>query len=261
MGTGATGIRNGADTGPLNIGRYVDDGLAVAEYVRARLGVRRMVVMGVSFGTVMGLEMIHRKPALFSAYVGTSQAVDGPKGYLLGYQLALKAARERGDTTGVAALEKVGPPPYAKLEDFIVRQQYTNPPGIPQSPAEKAASAVLARQLGQPMPPGARWVANQAPPPGYDPVKRFLDIQRAMFQETAAWSAYGLGRSWPLPVLVVQGANDLNTPASLAREWVEGIRAPHKHFELIPDAGHGVGYTFGDQVLAQVERHVRPYVV
>jgi pimeloyl-ACP methyl ester carboxylesterase len=259
-GGGATGLRNGENTGPLNIERYVKDGLAVASYVRTRLGGRRMVLMGLSWGTLLGLIMLKRRPELFSAYVGTSQVVSGPEGSLLGYQLGLKAARERGDAAAVAALEKVGPPPYNTVEDFFVRQQYTNPPGLPSSPAEQAASAELAKLLSAPKPPGARWVANLTPPAGFDGFKVFMNVQRAMFQECGAWEARSLGLSFPVPMFVFQGENDLNTPMPLAREWLEQVRAPKKAFEIIAGASHGAGYIFHDEMLRLMERHVRPLV-
>ena len=60
-----------------------------------------------------------------------------------------------------------------------------------------------------------------------------------------------------MPVLVIQGENDLNAPVALARAWVDEIRAPAKAFKVIPGAGHNV-LAFSDQVLALIDRHVGP---
>lgn len=258
-GGGSTWTKNvGRDQGPLTIARYVADGLAVAEWARGYLGAKKLVLMGVSWGTMLGLMMVQRRPDLFFAWVGASQVVSGPEGGKLGYQMALEAARKRGDAAAVVALEKVGPPPYARFEDFLVRQTYSNAPGLPMSPAEAAASAAQGKLLAVPPAPDAHYIARGLGP--YDFLKVFMDTQRATFAETWAWQARDYGMTFKVPMFVYQGENDINTPASLARAWFDQIRAPKKRFELIPGAGHNT-FAFSGQLLALLDRDVRPLAV
>ena len=256
-GGGSTDLKNvGVDVGPMTIARFRRDGLAVADYVLRRLGKRRLVLMGNSWGTLLGIEMVKARPQLFSAYVGASQAV-GARGNKLGYELALQAARERGDTAGVAALERVGPPPYRTFEDFLVRQTYSNPPGQPMSPAELAATADVGRLLSAPPAPDAHYIAFHTIPPGYDGMKAFFDTQRALFKETWAWEARSLGLDFKVPVFIFQGEHDFNTPTQTAREYFDEIKAPAKAFEIIPGAGHKPEI-FHAQLLALLKKDVLP---
>jgi pimeloyl-ACP methyl ester carboxylesterase len=204
---------------------------------------------------MLGVMMIQRRPELFAAYVGASQVVSGPRGGKLGYELALQAARARGDKAAVAALEHVGPPPYARFEDFLIRQTYTNPPGQPPSPAEAAATAAQMRILMTPPPADAAYIARGLPP--YDGGKVFMQTQRATFAETWAWEAADYGLTFKVPVFVIQGEDDLNAPVALARAWTRQIHAPRKDFRVIPGAGHNT-LAFSDQVLALLDREVRP---
>jgi pimeloyl-ACP methyl ester carboxylesterase len=199
--------------------------------------------------------MIQRQPDLFAAYVGASQAVSGPEGAKLGYELALKAARKRGDAVAVAALEQVGPPPYARFEDFLVRQTYTNPPGLPPTLQEAAAISAQAKALSAPPAPDAHYIARGLPP--YDFMKVFMETQRATFTETFRWQARDYGFTFKVPIFVYQGDHDLNTPISLARAWFDQVRAPTKAFEVIPGAGHNT-LAFSDQILALLDKEVRP---
>jgi pimeloyl-ACP methyl ester carboxylesterase len=260
-GGGATYLKAqalGRDQGPLTVARYVADGLAVAEFICAHLKTNKLVLLGNSWGTMLGVMMSQRRPDLVAAYVGTSQAVSGPEGGKLGYELALKAARERGDTKAVSELERVGPPPYKTFQDFLVRQTYCNPPGLPPTPEEAAASAAQAKLLSVSPPPDAHYVAKGLPP--YDFWKVFIETQVATWQETAAWEARASGLTFHVPVFVIQGDHDLNTPISLARAWVDDIQAPAKGFETIRGAGHNT-LAFSDQVLALLDKHVRPLAV
>jgi pimeloyl-ACP methyl ester carboxylesterase len=258
--SGSTAVKNlGADPGPATIERFVRDGIAVAEYARKRLGKDKLVLLGNSWGTLLGLEMIQKRPDLFSAYVGTSQAVSGLRGGMAGYELGLKAARDRNDQKAIAALERVGPPPYRTFEDFLVRQQYTNPPGLPPSAAEQTANAAMFKLMSVPPPSDARYIAFRTVPPGFDGAKQFLDTQRLMFPLVQEWDARSLGVNYRVPVFMFQGENDLNTPAAVAREYFEEIQAPRKAFEIIPGAGHNT-LAFAREILQLLRKHVDPAI-
>ncbi|HEX4098559.1 MAG TPA: alpha/beta hydrolase [Caulobacteraceae bacterium] len=255
-GGGATYARSGPEgIGELSVERYVRDAIAVAEWSRRQLGCRKLVVVGTSWGTVLGLELASRRPDLVAAYVGTAQFISGSRGARLGYDLALKAARERKDSAAVAELMRAGPPPYDRFEDFIVRQKYVTPPGQKPSAAEAAAIAAAGKLLAPPPPPGASYVATGLPK--VDVVQGFLSVQRAMFKPTAAFEAESLGLTFKVPMFFFQGADDWNTPTALVREYVARIRAPVKKLVIIPGADHMV-VVFNDQLLALLDRYVRP---
>lgn len=256
--SGSTAVRNlGLDQGAATIERFVNDGITVTEYARKLLGADKLVLLGNSWGTLIGLEMIRKRPELFSAYVGTSQAVSGTRGGKVGYELGLEAARRRNDQQAIAALERVGPPPYRTLEEFLVRQQYTNPPGLPASAAEQAATMAMFKLMSVPAAPDAKYIAYRTLPAGFNGPQNFMNAQRLMFPLTQAWDAHALGLSFSVPVFIFQGENDFNTPASVAREYFDEIRAPHKAFAIIPGAGHNT-LAFAGEVLALLNKHVLP---
>ena len=254
---GATHARNLArEQGPITVDRYVNDAITVAEHLRKTRGVRKIVLFGISFGTRVGVEMIRRRPDMFSAYVGTAQVTSGPRGQRYGYDMGLKLARERGDAAGVAALERVGPPPYQTVDAFFTRQAYTNPPGQPPSAREKAANAALASLVAaSPPQPNARSIPRNLP--AYDFGLNFMKVQSAIFQESWAWDVAVLGRRFQVPVFVIHGSDDLNTPMPLAKEWVSEIHAPAKAFEVIDGASHNT-MPFHAELHGFIRRHVLP---
>jgi pimeloyl-ACP methyl ester carboxylesterase len=258
--SGYTQARNiGRDIGPLTLERFIADALAVIADVRKRTGARRVVLFGHSWGTQIGLTLAQRHPKLVSAYVGTGQAVSGSRGGKLGYELALEAARQRNDTKAVAALENVGPPPYSTLEDFFVRQQYANPPGLPQSPIEKAHNDAMAKFMSAALPTNVTYIPADAPK--FDLFANFVETQRLMFQESAMFeAATQLGYRYRVPVYFFEGENDINVPVALAREYFERIEAPRKAFCVIPGAGHNTMGAFHAELLELFDTEVRPHV-
>jgi pimeloyl-ACP methyl ester carboxylesterase len=258
--SGYTQARNvGRDIGPLTLERFTADALAVIDHVRKSTGAKKVVLFGHSWGSQIGLTLARQHPERVSAYVGTGQAVSNPRGGKLGYELALEAARKRDDAKAVAALEKVGPPPYSTVEDFFVRQQYANPPGYPQSDIEKEHNAALAKFMSAPLPPNATYIPADAPK--YDLFANFMETQKLIFQESAKFDAVStLGYRYRVPIYFFEGENDINVPVALAREYFERIEAPRKVFRVIPGAGHNTMSAFHAELLALFDSEVRPHL-
>lgn len=258
-GGGATAAKNLNKPGELSVERYVRDTIAVAEWIRQHLGCRKMLVMGLSWGTLLGLELTHRRPDLVAAYVGTGQIVDGPAGAKMGYDMALADARARSDESAVTDLEKAGPPPYATFEGFITRQRYVNPPGQKPSAEEGVAIAETRKLLAVPAPPGAHYVGPELPVK--DAIQTFLATQRAMYQETSAWDAGArVGLRFEVPMYFFQGADDRNTPTPLVREFVSHLQAPLAKLVVMENAGHST-VVFHDRLLQLLNADVRPLVI
>lgn len=255
-GAGGTLGKNGeAGLANLTIERYTSDGIAVAEYLKKRLHIEKIVLMGISWGSIVGVEMAQRRPDLFSAYVGTAQHASVAQGRRLGYELALERARQRGDATAIADLERIGPPPYQRVEDFAVRQRYAL---RPETAGEAAAQAAWVKTVSSTPAADASYVARGLPPVA-DGAQLFLKVLSATLDETQHWGARDLGLAFAVPVFVFHGANDINTPASLAMDFCAEIEAPAKACKLIPEAGHNT-LAFNDELLRLLNENVRPLV-
>jgi pimeloyl-ACP methyl ester carboxylesterase len=253
--SGATYAKNiGKDVGPLTIERYTRDGIAVIEHVLKKLGAQKLVVMGASWGSQLGLTIADRRPDLIAAYVGTGQVVSGTRGLAIGHDLALEAARKRGDAAAVAALERLGRPPYATFEDFLVHAQYVNQPG----PTEMAALMKVAPVLFAPPPPDATYVPRGLPV--VDPTTLLMDALRPLWKVMFTFEAASLGLAWEIPMFCFQGELDIATPTALAKAYFDAITAPAKEFAVIPGAGHATVF-FADELLRLLNTHVRPRVM
>jgi pimeloyl-ACP methyl ester carboxylesterase len=111
--------------------RMVGDGIEVAEYARHRLGVHRLILIGHSWGSVLGVYMVKARPDLFSAYVGTGQLRDAASELSTAYQTSITRARAAHNDGDVKALQAIGPPPYRTSADLslllLTRNHYRNP--------------------------------------------------------------------------------------------------------------------------------------
>ena len=94
----------------LTTERLTQDGIEVARYATRRLGKRKVILMGGSWGSALAVNMAMAAPGLFHAYVGTAQFVNYQKDMSASYANTLKLAQTAGDVDAVAKLHKIGSP-------------------------------------------------------------------------------------------------------------------------------------------------------
>ncbi len=111
-GSARTFGRNGAaSVQALTIDRLVDDGIELADTIRKSLQKDRIILLGHSWGSFLGVLMAKKAPTLFQAFVGTGQVVDPAGGSDVAFQALLSKARAEGDVRARRELEETGPPP------------------------------------------------------------------------------------------------------------------------------------------------------
>src|SRR5262245_49238771 len=126
-GAGRTLRKTGPKVAPtITVDRIVQDGLELAQHLRKRLRKDRIVIVGHSLGSIIGVLMARTRPDLFLAYVGTAQVADQTRNYSVAYEALLKKARAVRNQTAVAELTRVGPPPYKSGDGYSVQRKWSN---------------------------------------------------------------------------------------------------------------------------------------
>lgn len=238
-GAGKTFGRNGKT--PLSIDRIVRDGIEVAQYLRAHLHKEKVIVLAHSWGTVVGTQMIKRRPDLFAAYIGTGQVVAKEEKEVAIYGRTMKQALARHDETAVARLTSVGPPPYRSQHDLLIEREVSSRYDVASE-----------RALERAMRPVVLFY------PGYSllDIYEFLEAPKytaeALYRPQLPYDARKLGLEFQVPVFIVEGEADTITPPDLAKAWFDTLRAPQKRFVVIKNAGHGAVLTMPDAFLRVV---------
>lgn len=223
-GTGRTLGRNGRDSAKtIGIDRLVNDGIDVAEAVRASLRKDKIILVGHSWGSVLGVLMAKARPDLFHAYVGTGQVRKPAGSYDVAFDALLAKARESKDLRAARELEAIGPPPYNDGHGYQVQRRWSN--------LLEGADWFIASMMG---------FALNAPGYTIRDINDWLDGQilgEVLIAQARALAPDALIGRFALPVFVIQGAEDFTTPTSLAKDFVERVEAPRKAFATIK-GGH-----------------------
>jgi pimeloyl-ACP methyl ester carboxylesterase len=248
-GGGKTFRKNGeAGTGPLSFEKLASDGIELTEYLCAHLGHKKIVLLGSSVGSFLGLLMIRQHPELFYAYVGTDQT--GPGVPEASYALTQEAAELVGDKKGLAALRAMG-----DNKSAWTYQQF-----LQMNKIAIHASTSVPHMVNDLMLPALLFA------PDYK-MSDILAVQKGMeysarqlFEEMKTFDFDALGYSFDLPFFVFQGEGDILTPAATAKEYVAHVHAPQKAFVPLEDAGHLAEFCHHHQFLQELVKYVLPQV-
>jgi len=219
-------------SGPLDLETYVADALEVTDQLRAAFGKEKIYLVGHSHGGLLGAHLAARYPDRYHALLAVAPLVDATRQEQLSAAYVRDFYARRGDLHAVARLERFGDPPYADPYRAVMAERWllARTPGFtgPGWPLRRAATELLAS------PHYGLW----------DLVNHYRGFHRSLRQHfTSDYWSVDLKRThteFAIPVFVLVGANDRNTPTSLAREYFERLRAPRKELVIIDGAGHMV---------------------
>jgi pimeloyl-ACP methyl ester carboxylesterase len=247
-GSGRTLGRNRPSLGStITIARMTQDGIELTELLQKTLNQDKILLVGHSWGSILGLHMVKARPSAFHAFVGTGQAADPATSYSVAYDEVLREARRRGDEVALGELTQIGPPPWRDGRGFGVKRKWAN--------LFEQADVFLASTLG---------LALMAPGSSLRDINDWFDGQvlsaEHLVPQTSALSAAALGGTFAVPIFVIQGTGDFTTPASLARKFVDSIRAPRKAYVPIDDGGHFAVFMKSDVFLNELVTRVLPVV-
>ncbi|HEV2403092.1 MAG TPA: alpha/beta hydrolase [Candidatus Saccharimonadales bacterium] len=248
-GAGKTFKRNGeAATGALSFQKLAEDGIELVEYVRKHLGVKKVILLGSSVGSFIGLLMIRQRPDLFCAYVGAEQ--NGPGGIEASYVATMEAVRQIGDKKGVSSLVAMG----TDKTSWTYRQ-YLN-----MNKLAINATKDVPHMINDVMLP-ALLFAPDYKMSDIKAVQKGMDYSAAqLFVEMKNFDFEKVGYKFDVPFFVFQGESDILTPVQTAKAYVERIQAPKKTFVSIPHAGHLAEFCNPHQFLQDLLKYVSPCV-
>jgi len=242
-GAGLTYAAAPPNAPPLTIDRMVQDGIAVAEHLRQRLHKDTIILIGHSWGSVIGTRMVQRRPDLFAAYVGTGQfnSLDDDGRDL--FAAAMERAKASRDTKAVESLTKVSSLPLTDIHRMDVVRTWGK--------TENISDNLLLAQIAPFISPG--YPLSKAPRLR----EAFESSRRALFDEELQVRVERDVPALATPAFLFQGKDDWQVSTPAAVRYFERLRAPRKDIVLF-DGGHFVYVFHSDAFLNALTTKVRP---
>lgn len=227
LGAGRS-FQRGQDARYLTLERLIGSGTELAVRLRKEVGNGQLLLVGSSFGSLLGLKLVERHPELFCGYVGLGQLVHGLKGLQMAYNFALDEARRRGNQSALAELEALGRPvgrPTSRAL-FAINRWLVRFGGVLSGQTDWT----LIERLRQDSP--IRRLATELS--GED--QRFsID---ALLPAISAVDFLAGPTRYRVPLYFVVGDADRVTPKELVMQLYTRIEAPVKQLRIFKGTGH-----------------------
>ena len=233
----------------MTVEQFVSDLGELVDAVCARVGARKVVIFGHSWGSAIGLLYASRFPEKVGAYVGSGQIGDAAAGESLSYSYALAEAQRLGRQRLVTKLRALGPPPYGAGEVFIERTTLARLEGAMRPRALwKVIRPVLASKESS-------LLESRAAMQGF----RFtLDV---MWAEASRLNLIELVPALHMPAFFFLGRNDHWVPAETSVAYIDALTAPSKRLVWFEASGHEPFVDEPAKFNALMEELVRPAVM
>jgi pimeloyl-ACP methyl ester carboxylesterase len=211
----------------MTIEQFVRDLDDVVELVRDRFDKDRVVLLGHSWGSAIGLLYAVRHPGKVAGYVGVGQVVDMRQGERLSYEFARGEAYRRNDDDAIKALRRIGTPPHT-VDEMLTARKWVDRFG-----GSFHTNLSTGRLI---------WAALQTDETNLIDLIKFGKGNRFslehLWDEFRAFDIDDRLSTFEMPIVFMLGRHDWQVPAVLAARYFQRIHAPDKRLVWFEQSAH-----------------------
>ena len=218
-----------APTSLLTVTQMLADLDKVVEIIRTKTGRRKVVLLGHSWGSALGLLYTAKHPDKVGMFVGVGQVTATKAADAARREYVETAAKTSGDDEALQEIASLGPAPFGR-KDGIVMDRLVDRFGGAFHHRPNLLRLALKTMLA-----GKATIAD---------VPRSIQANRATLD--AMWPelrTLNLPRDVPssrVPVVFMLGRFDHQAPSALAAAYFRRLNAPIKHLRWFDDSAHNI---------------------
>ena len=211
-----------ADVNPDNTGLSFEQQLAdldaLVDYCCDRFGQDQVIILGHSYGSMLGSTYVMEHPEKVSAYIGVGQCVNETDYYgeVYAYEDALRIAQEQGDDTSAMEAAYEDFMSDLSLEHLLTLRTYTTAYHPQTDMTDTTTAAVIySPVLGV---DDARWYLLEIEATMGDPL--YMELEAPLEDAMMNFNLYDIGQ-YQVPVLFISGSCDWACPSELVETYAD----------------------------------------
>jgi len=221
------------DNKSLTFEAQIADLDALVDYLRTRFNQKQVIILGHSYGSMLGSRYVLSHPEKVSAYIGVGQCVNEKNyaGEIYSYEDALNIAHAKGDET--STLE-------AAYQAFMAEQSLQNLFALrklvsPYHPQTVTKDLTVYAAFTSPIAgiDDMRWYFMQI-----FNLNRFIELISPLEEYMNSFNAPETVDNYQMPVLLISGSCDWICPVGLVKTYANSLSAPKVKLELLEGCGH-----------------------
>lgn len=221
----------------MNINQFLDDTNVVVDYLRERFKTEKVLIAGVSWGSIIGTKFSSTYPEKVQAYIGISQFVDNKETQNLSKEWLTEIANKENNKKMIKDLKSLGKPPFIGKDDELLSKYISKYGGDNYSDDKVKKASIF------------RLIQSAFVSPDYS----LSDIYKAM----VSGASFSLLKATHLqeeihqvnfreeviklemPVYIFQGKHDKLTNYTLTKKFYDSLLAPEgKEWITLENSAH-----------------------
>lgn len=235
---GKTALLSGSEAkGSFSMRDIMEDAHELCLYLLKEFNKEKLIVLGHSWGTVIGSQLVYHYPELLYGYIGWGQVINMVKNDQVSFEHIKEEASKRNDKKTLKKISKwKGYPLNDSPKEEMIKNLFTltsikysygySSVKYPSILKQYRHDHKVAKKNPNYPNKAIRYMYNSTP---------YLDI---MFGDLMKFDLFEYCPNFKVPMLFVFGDNDWQTPFILTKEYLEKINAPIQAFDLVKNSGH-----------------------
>ncbi len=224
----------------LSLELIASDAAELISLLCEELDKEKLVVLGHSWGTMVGMSLVARTTDQIAAFIGTGMVVSVADNERVGYARAIKIARETNNENAIAELEAIAPYPHP-LEGTTGRRTTLR---RWQREFGFALHAYNDDEFYRLM------FSASFTSPDYT-TKELKDLwlgsassysNRVLAEDIDGYDLRHYGNRLTIPIALFLGRHDWQTPSVIAEEYLSQLEAPYKKLVWFEQSAHTPPY-------------------
>jgi pimeloyl-ACP methyl ester carboxylesterase len=226
-GTGKTLTKNPESYPTVDV--LLQDLLELVHYLKSRYHKQKIVLLGHSWGSVLGSLFIKDHPEVVAYYIGVAQVTNKRASERLSYAKVKEAINQANDQSGLKKLQALGDYPGEPFDTRWLKKslQLRKLQGKYHL-TRKSKVSPLKTLLTSPL---FHFSDFSALIKGNKANKELMTFLGSFDVNTNSVE-------YQVPLYYIVGEDDWQAPATLTQDYVQRIKAPEKKIYIIPNAGH-----------------------
>lgn len=228
-GTGKTLTKNPDKLPTIDL--ILQDLFEVIQYLKKKYNKQKIVILGHSWGSVLGSVFIRKYPDEVAYYIGVAQVINMLENEKVGYKKVKDLIEQAGDKKSMKKLELIGEYPGNKIvfnKDFSKK-------------CEEVRKLQGKYKLGMKIDLKIWITVFKSPIFKFSDIIAFMKIFQANEKLHSFLGEFNLRSEsavYQVPIYYILGGNDWQAPYVIAQKYFEEIYAPNKNLYVIANAGH-----------------------
>jgi len=230
----------------MSIEQILSDLYELIQYLREKFNKEKILLVGHSWGTIIGLKIVKKYPELFHAFISVGQVVDLSKSEPLSYDFALNEAKRAKNKKAIKQLESIKPYDYSNSKHTNIQRKWLTKYGG-MVYGRKNLNHIIKKGFSS---------------PEYNFSDLFKFIKGIKFSMETLWKEVTKTNFFKeiteikIPIFFFQGRNDYNTVFSVVEEYYNILKAPKKEIIWFENSAHMPNYEenrkYSDLIISKI---------